>query len=362
MLNIKLLLSYALDWLIILCIVAVGGGISFISPYHRPFSLLDLTISFPYVEKDLVSTAVLVVLSLVAPAVIILVYTAVLIPWPGKQSRTSRLKFWRRKLWEFNAGWMGLGLSFALALFITQGTKNLIGKPRPDLLARCQPDLTDITAHVLGGYGQDISQRWSLVSSTICIQKDKALLDEGFRSFFSGHSSMSWSGLLYLSLWLASKLNLSIPYLHPHNMIEQKKKAESEDSELLPMHEERDGAGVPSPPYKHAAAPPLFGVVLFLVPICVAFYICSTRYVDFKHQGIDIFSGAVLGIITSWLGFRLYHGSLTRGEGWAWSPRSTDKAFAVSSGVEGWAKSGVPCTRRLKTREDQESASGVIRK
>ncbi|KAL1306784.1 hypothetical protein AAFC00_005445 [Neodothiora populina] len=349
--SIKLVISYILDWIIIIGIAAVGGGVSFISPYRRPFSPVDLSISYPHVEHDLISTVVLVVISLIAPAIIIFLYSAILIPWPGKQSRTSQSTFWKRKLWEFNAGWMGLALSYALAFMITQGIKNLIGKPRPDLLSRCQPDLANIADHVVGGYfGRDVAPTWTLVSSSICTQTDHALLDEGFRSFLSGHSSNAWAGLTYLSLWLASKLNLCIPYLHPQTMINEKRQAEvkaasavDDRSTLLPLHYHDPNSNATSRPvvaFERAAAPPLFGVAFCLVPVCVAFYIGSTRYVDFKHKGLDIFSGSVLGIMTAWLGFRLYHGSLTRGEGWAWSPRHEDKAFAVSSGSDGWVGGG----------------------
>lgn len=323
-------------------IVAVAGGISFVTPYHRPFSLVDLAISFPYIEHDEVSTALLVILSLVVPAVVIAIVTALFVP-AFSRSRLRDQKYWTRKLWEFNAGWMGLGLSFALAFFITSGIKNLIGKPRPDLLARCQPDLTSIAAHVVGGYGQDISQRWTLVSSSICTQTDSKLLDEGFRSFLSGHSSMSWSGLGYLALWLASKFNMLIPYLGHGTPYKR-------NDEDATEQEARD----------RAAAPPIFGAIIVLIPICLAIFICSTRYVDFKHQGIDIFSGAVLGIITSWIGFRWYHGSLTRGQPWTWSPRSKDRAFAVSSGTNGWIGDGIPLRER-NTRGndfDVEAARG----
>ncbi|KAI4727981.1 acid phosphatase/Vanadium-dependent haloperoxidase [Aureobasidium sp. EXF-10728] len=330
----KLIIAYVLDWVLLIAIVAVGGGISFATPYHRPFSLLDLAISYPYVEHDEISTALLVVLSLVLPAIVIAVVTLLFVP-AFSLSRLRDQRYWKRKLWEFNAGWMGLGLSFALAFFITTGIKNLIGKPRPDLLARCQPDLNDIAAHVVGGYGQDISQKWTLVSSSICTQPDQKVLNEGFRSFLSGHSSMSWSGLLYLSLWLASKFNMLIPYLG-HG-------APTRNDSSTDQEEARD----------RAAAPPVFGAIIVLIPICLAFFICSTRYVDFKHQGIDIFSGAVLGILTSWVGFRWYHGSLTRGQPWTWSPRSQDRAFAVSSGTNGWiVDDGIGMRERVQRGRD----------
>ncbi|KAI4841991.1 acid phosphatase/Vanadium-dependent haloperoxidase [Aureobasidium sp. EXF-8845] len=337
----RLILAYVLDWVLLIAIVAVAGGISFITPYHRPFSLIDLAISYPYVESDEISTALLVVLALILPAIVIAIVTAFFVP-AFSRSNIRDQRYWKRKLWEFNAGWMGLGLSFALAFFITTGIKNLIGKPRPDLLARCQPDLNDIAAHVVGGYGQDISQRWTLVSSSICTTTDKKRLDEGFRSFLSGHSSMSWSGLLYLSLWLASKFNMLIPYLGHGTPA---KRNEEDDTE----QEARE----------RAAAPPVFGAIIVLIPVCLAFYICSTRYVDFKHQGIDIFSGSVLGIMTAWIGFRWYHGSLTRGQPWTWSPRSRDRAFAVSSGTNGWTSGdGIVMRERMQRSRDVDVEAG----
>ena len=143
-------------------------------------------------------------MSLFAPAAIIFLVSLVLVPGPTARRGTSKSLIWRRKLWEWNskcffpncttllielAGWMGLCLSLATAYFITNGMKNLFGKPRPDLIARCIPDLQDISDYYVGGYGQDISTRWTLVDYHICQQSDKSLLDDGFRSFPSGHAS-----------------------------------------------------------------------------------------------------------------------------------------------------------------------------
>lgn len=323
---------------------------------------MDLAISYPEVG-DTISSTLLVVLSLVVPAVLIIVYTILLIPWPSSRSVLSRNDFWIRKIWELNTGLMGLGFSYATAFFITQGIKILIGKPRPDLLARCVPDLTNVAAHVVGGYGQDISPRWTLVSSSICTQKDTSLLDDGFRSFLSGHSSQSWAGLLYLSFWLSSKAQFTIPYIRPHSTAEKaNKRPSSEAEELLPVNNLQSSSGAHM--LKRAAGPPLYGAVLFLVPICLAFYICSTRYINMKHQGVDIFSGSVLGVMTAWVGFRLYHGSLSRGEGWAWGPRSADHAFATSNSSHEYlaASSSSGTKRPRKLRDDVEMGNlGVPR-
>lgn len=51
------------------------------------------------------------------------------------------------------------------------------------------------------------------------------------------------------------------------------------------------------------------------------------------HHGFDIIAGAILGIASAWLGFRWYHMPIQRGGGWAWAPRSHDRAFARGFGV-----------------------------
>ena len=96
---------------------------------------------------------------------------------------------YRLKLWEWHVGWLGLALALATTLLFTEGMKNLFGKPRPDLLSRCDPDLANIVTSTVGGFGDRVSQGITLVSSTICRQRDKGLVNGGFKSFPSGHAS-----------------------------------------------------------------------------------------------------------------------------------------------------------------------------
>jgi len=86
-----------------------------------------------------------------------------------------------------------------------------------------------------------------------------------------------------------------------------------------------------------AAAPPTHGILLPLVPICLALYICTTRYSDFKHHGFDIIAGAIIGAVVAWLSFRLYHLPIGRGAGWAWGPRGATRAFGVRVGTLNYA-------------------------
>lgn len=129
------------------------------------------------------------VIALAAPALIILLICLIFIPGPSVRKGTSRSVIFRLKLWEWHTGWLGLGLALATVFLFTEGMKNLFGKARPDLLGRCDADLTKIVTSTVGGFGDRVSQGIVLVSSAICRQKDKHVLNDGFKSFPSGHAS-----------------------------------------------------------------------------------------------------------------------------------------------------------------------------
>ena len=103
---------------------------------------------------------------------------------------------WQFKLREMNASLLGLGVSLATAIIVFTGVKNLSGKPRPDFLARCDPDVENIVAYTVGGYGQSVSPLWVVVDGGICQQPDKKFLNDGFRSFPSGYATSETTKLL----------------------------------------------------------------------------------------------------------------------------------------------------------------------
>lgn len=126
------------------------------------------------------------------------------------------------------------------------------------------------------------------------------------------------------------------------------------DTELLPLHHRAasssgasssKGAAPPAqsnqsdaslPLYNQAATPPNYGLLLVLIPVAVATYIASTRYAEFWHDGFDVISGSIIGIVAAFFSFRWYHLPIQRGQGWAWGPRSRDRAFAIGVGVGGY--------------------------
>ena len=187
--SVRLITSYIFDWIVIIAIAAVAGGWEFVEPFRRPFSPVDLSISYPYQTTEMIPTWLLVLCSLIAPAAIIMIVCLVFVPGPTAERGTPKSLIWRRKLWEWNTGWMGLALSLATAFLITQGMKNLFGKPRPDLLSRCQPDLDRIRDTAVNHVGEIFNPAWVLVTADICTTSNKDLLKDGFKSFPSGHSS-----------------------------------------------------------------------------------------------------------------------------------------------------------------------------
>lgn len=114
----KLIASYIFDWIIIIAFAAAGGALSLVKPHHRPFSLLNQEISFPYVEET-ITTWMLVVIALVAPAAIITLITLILVPGAEVRRISTRSQVLRLKLWELEKGLAGLALSLAVAFFVS---------------------------------------------------------------------------------------------------------------------------------------------------------------------------------------------------------------------------------------------------
>ena len=332
-------------------VAVVGGVLALVKGNKHAFSLDDPAISYPH-STETVSTGVLIAVSLVAPGVITAVASLLLVPGPTSQRGTPSSLVWRWKLWEWNSAWMGLGIALAGAFLATEGLKDLYGKPRPDLLDRCNPDLSKISDFKVGGLGLQLGNAPILVTAGIC-QNSGKVIDDGFASFPSGHSSFSWAGMLYLSLFLCSKLAIAIPFLPlPDN---------GDDTSQSPTGM-RSGSDDPNsnrsrqtfPARNRAAAPPTYLLIVAAVPICTAAFISASRWFNYRHQGFDILFGSGIGIVFAWFGFRWYHLPIRRGAGWSWGARSRERAFYLGRGVstyvgeEGWGSAKAERSRDLE--------------
>ncbi|CAI6092318.1 hypothetical protein V2G26_009472 [Clonostachys chloroleuca] len=339
----RLIASYVLDWVIILATAGAGLALGRFEPHKRHFSLMDPTISFPYTEKELVPIWLAGVISGGMPILLVILVSLIFVPGPTVPVGTPKAVVWRRKLWELHVGLLGLGLSLATALFFTEATKNIFGKPRPDMLSRCQPDIENWKNYIVGGYELG-SMDGRVVSAAICQQTDTKKLDDGFRSYPSGHSSTAAAGLLYLSLFLASKLSVRIPFAMPSASALSRADAYA----AFPVSERKATSPEPYEPLakpagkafhafrSQAASPPLYLLFLITVPFSVGVFIAASRWYDYRHHGFDILFGFTMGAILAIYSFRFYHTPISAGAGWAWGPRSHRHAFWSGIGLFGY--------------------------
>lgn len=311
----------------------------------------------------------------------------IFVPGPTVPKNTPKLLIWKRKIWELHVGLLGLALALVSAWWFTEAMKNIFGKPRPDLLSRCDPDIENYQQYVVGGFNFS-SMNGQLVSADICRQTDSHKLNDGFRSYPSGHSSSAAAGLIYASLFLASKFAVTIPFVMPaaaaaaaasgavvHAAFPSRLR-----SDIDPYEPTRaggaDNRSFNSSPTKaspfgtdaqqhnakiqslrrQAASPPIYLLVLTLVPFGTAVFVASSRWYDYRHHGFDILFGFLMGTITSIYSFRYYHLPIRAGAGWAWGPRSEERAFWAGVGRLGYAGEDDDLTGRNQHRPTGISA------
>ncbi|KAI1811146.1 acid phosphatase/Vanadium-dependent haloperoxidase [Poronia punctata] len=397
------ILSYAFDWLIMVVVGLIGYFLGHVTPNKRHFSLLDNNISFPVTEHETVNSALLLICNAVIPIVVILVVALIFVPGRTVPQGTPASLVWKRKLWELHIGWLGLALSLISAWIITQGMKNLFGKPRPDMLSRCMPDVDNVAEYIVG-FNANLTASYTgqLVEASICKNPDKAFLDDGFRSYPSGHSSSAAAGLIYLSFFLASKFAITLPFvpqetsarnsgavtafpsrLHPNRAAgiaaglssstayeSMRSASGGEDDAFDPVAAKQVGRHntTVAAVRRQAAAPPVYLLLLAILPFFLAVFIASSRWFDFRHHGFDILFGFIIGTITAFFAFRYYHMPIRAGAGWAWGPRSRDKAFwaglgswSYASDKQHWIRGDEDETQGLRTTGSEEIELGRMR-
>lgn len=329
---------------------------------------------FPYTVHETVSTRSLLIATVAVPVATIVIVSLFSVPGLSVPPGTPRSLIWRRKLWELYASLLSYGLGMASQWFIINGLKNMCGKPRPDLLARCQPDLLNVAQYVVGGIA-NITSNGQLVSANICTNADRSILDDGFRSYPSGHSSSSAAGLGHLALFLAFKFGVVFPFSGPvaprqiasiaasafpsrtplttyqrdiyelqnvgHGGLLNGDSTTSERArgsfrDVRQPHPSLDGVVFSA--RRAGAAPPLYLLVVVLTPFFGSVFIAASRWFNFRHHGFDILFGYGIGTVTTLVAFRMYHLPLSQGAGWAWGPRSADKAFWAGVGSNSWSE------------------------
>ncbi|KAA8913313.1 PAP2 domain-containing protein [Sphaerosporella brunnea] len=229
--------SYIPDWLGVLILILQNLAILMLGSFSRLFSLDDRRISYPYTDPERVPVPQLLFYAAGVPALIMTVY---ILAAASSSSKAHKL----------HVALLGLMTSLLLTSFITDVVKNTVGRARPDLLSRCQ--------------AKEGTPLHELVDWTVCTQTDQHKLHEGFRSFPSGHSSFSWAGLGYLSLFLCGQLG------------------------ALKRH--------------HGLTKCVFAAL----PSVGATLITISRTQDYRHDVYDVCSGTLIGMLCTWFCYRRY--------------------------------------------------------
>lgn len=176
---------------------------------------------------------------------------------------------------KHEATYLSFAISLILTSFLTDLVKNAVGRPRPDLLARCKPS---------PGTPAD-----TLVTIAVCTETDHHVLHDGWRSFPSGHSSFSFAGLGFLALFMAGQLHI----------------------------------------FRYEAGGRDLGrALLCLAPLIGAAMIAISRCEDYRHDVYDVCCGSLLGIVIAYWSYRRHWPRLT-------SP-DCDEPYAKPGEGQGW--------------------------
>ncbi|KAL3452358.1 phosphatidic acid phosphatase type 2/haloperoxidase [Aspergillus insuetus] len=210
----------------------------FVTPFHRMFTLDNQSIQYPFAVVERVPVLWSVFYAGAIPILILMVWAAILRPSPHKVQVTI----------------LGFLTALMLTSLITDIIKNAVGRPRPDLISRCIP--------------RKGTPESTLVQWTVCTQTNAHILQEGWRSFPSGHSSFSFGGLGYLSLFFSGQMHVFRPRTD------------------------------------------LCRCLLVLIPIICALLVAISRLEDYRHDVYDVTSGSILGSIIAHFSYRRYYPSL----------------------------------------------------
>jgi diacylglycerol diphosphate phosphatase/phosphatidate phosphatase len=233
--------TYLLDWVISIIFLGAAMALEFFTPFHRRFSIDDKTISFPFTESETINNWQGLVIAYPIPLVIITLLAVFVI----------------RSGYDWHQATLGLTLSFSLAIGLTQIFKSAVGRLRPDFLARC-----------IIPTGTKDPEYGLLEIAKVCQQTSTYILNDGSKSFPSGHSSSAFAGMTFLALYMAGKLQLF----------------------------DRKG-------YSHK-------LYIVLTPLAVAGLVAVSRVDDYRHHWQDVLVGSLLGASVAYFVYRQYYPAL----------------------------------------------------
>jgi membrane-associated phospholipid phosphatase len=231
----------------------------FLVPKPLPFFLGDLSIAYPLYNEH-VPIIRLFVISFLVPAFAILCGHGL----QHLRSPSSTFKnLFVSYLWCLLGVFQAMGILFTIVNFL----KLLTGRQRPNFLSLC--DYNGYRAAV--NAGGKVLQHWydkhvnfgQLGDIKNC-QGTLTNVADSLRSFPSGHSAISWSSMVYTTLYLRSALGVP------------------------------KGVSISIP------------ALVSALPLAISAYIAMSRVIDRWHNTDDVAIGSAVGIISGFLGWGHY--------------------------------------------------------
>ncbi|KAF3761928.1 acid phosphatase/Vanadium-dependent haloperoxidase [Cryphonectria parasitica EP155] len=248
--------SYAPDYLgFVILAVAYTLIALLVEPFHRLFFINDLAISFPHAEHERVPVVWNVLYAGAVPLLLLIAINTLT----------------RASVHKHHVTILGLLIALVLTSFLTDTVKNAVGRPRPDLVARCKP---------APGTPEN-----TLVGIDVCTEVRPHVLHDGWRSFPSGHSSFSFAGLGYLSLFVAGQVRLFVV---------------GGAGGAVPQGDEGEQVRAVY------ARGDLARALLCLAPVLGAAMIAISRCQDYRHDVYDVCTGSLLGSVMAYWSYRRY--------------------------------------------------------
>ncbi|KZV19510.1 hypothetical protein F511_06372 [Dorcoceras hygrometricum] len=196
----------------------------------------------------------------------------------------------RRDVYDLHHAILGTFFALLITGVLTDAIKNAAGRPRPDFFWRCFPD------------GNSKFDQWGDV---VCHGKDSDL-KAGHKSFPSGHTSWSFAGLAFLSLYLSGKIKCF----------------------------DRRG---------HAAK-----LCISFLPILAACLVGISRVDDYKHHWEDVFAGGLLGLVVATFCYLQFFPPPYHKQGWS--------TYAYSRALEE-SRANMPSTEQPGTGVSLQNAT-----
>ncbi|XP_044467855.1 lipid phosphate phosphatase 2-like isoform X2 [Mangifera indica] len=229
------------DWLILLLLVVIIAILALMQPFYR-FVGKDMMTDLRYPLKS--NTVPFWTVPLYAGFLPLVIFLFVYC--------------YRNDVYDLHHAILGLLYSLLVTQVITESIKLAVGRPRPDFFWRCFPD------------GKDEYDKWGNV---IC-HGDKHVVNEGHKSFPSGHTSISFAGMVFLSLYLSGKIRVF----------------------------DRKG---------HIAK-----ICVVILPLLVAALVGISRVDDYWHHWQDVFAGGLLGLTVATICYLQFFPAPYHAEGW----------------------------------------------